>query len=221
MLNTFSIRCAHRSGSNFLEQLIIQNSKLSLDCIQSNRTSNDWKHGEWYPSYNQGKYFTCLIARNPLKWVNGCVSFNADMWKWWDVNADQLDDLTFKYKNRFVSIPKMITKWNRFYTNWLNSTNSYFVWYSDLLDPSTRKNILKNLSNEFILNIDTNNIIIPKKVEHSKNYDVSKSVEELDLNYLPNLTDIQIEYIKNNIDKSLIETMSKRRNYESSSSIQW
>jgi len=221
MTNTFSIRCAHRSGSNFLEQLIIQNSKTPLDCIQSNRTNNEWKHCEWYPSYLDGKMFTCVIARNPSKWVNSCVTFNADMWKWWDVNTNEQSQLTFDYKDRIVSIPKMITKWNRFYKNWLNSTNSYFVWYTDTIEPQSRYNLLLDLSQSYKLRMDMDNIIIPSKVEHSENYNNTKIEQEFDLDYLPNLTAKQIEYIKDNVDKDLIKSMNERRQYESSSSIQW
>ena len=216
----FSIRCAHRSGSNFLEQLIIQNTK-DLHCIQSHRDSNDWKHGEWYPSFNKGKEFTCLIARDPLKWVNGCMQFNADMWKWWDVNTDKEEELTFQYKERLVSIPKMIEKWNRYYTNWLNSHGTYFVWYPDLLDTTTRNNVLNNIITKFNLTRTTDETVIPNKVEHSEDYRPVKAVQELDPSFMPLLSKIQIDYIKDNVDKDLIKLMSERREYESSSSIQW
>lgn len=216
----FSIRCAQRSGSNFLEQLIIQNTK-DLHCIQSHRNSNDWKHGEWYPSYNDGKEFTCLIARDPLKWVNGCMQFNADMWKWWDVDTDQEDELSFQYNKRFISIPKMIKKWNRYYTDWLNSTNAYFVWYPDLLDTTTRNNILNNIITKFNLIRTADETVIPNKVEHSEDYRPVKAAQELDPSFMPLLSKIQIDYIKDNVDKDLIKLMNERREYESSSSIQW
>ena len=218
----FSIRCAQRSGSNFLEQLIIQNTK-DLHCIQSDRDSNDWKHGEWYPSYNDSKEFTCLIARDPFKWVNACKQFNADMWKWWKVNPEPgtPEELVFKYHDSEVSIPKMVARWNEFYSNWLKDQNIYFVWYPDLLDTTTRNNILDNIITKFNLIRTTNETVIPNKVLHSEDYRSIKAVQELDPGFMPLLSKIKIDYIKNNIDNDLIKLMNERREYESSSSIQW
>jgi hypothetical protein len=115
----------------------------------------------------------------------------------------------------------MIEKWNIYYTNWLNSTDVYFVWYPDLLDTTTRNNILNNIITKFNLIRTTDETVIPNKVEHSEEYRPVKAVQELDPSFMPLLSKVQIDYIKDNVDNDLIKLMNERREYESSSNIQW
>jgi len=218
--NKFTVYCAHRSGSNYLDQLIRLNTER-LQVVESNRNSIEWKHGTYWPNYNNDRKFNCLIARNPLKWVNGCMEFNADMWKWWGVNSDTRDELTFDYKDRVVSISKMIAKWNNYYNEWLDNSDCYFVWYPDLLNSRVRDNILNDIIQKYGLRRTTLKTVLPTTVQHSENYNKKKTEQELDLNYYPNLSDLQIQYIKDSIDPDLIKKMSERREYESSGSIQW
>ena len=218
--NKFTIYCAHRSGSNYLDQLIRLNTE-GLKVVESNRGSVEWKHGTYWTGYKNDRKFNCLIARNPAKWVNGCISFNADMWKWWGVNANERSFLTFDYKNRIVSIVYMMNKWNKYYNDWLDNSDCYFVWYPDLLDPVVRDNILDNIIRKYGLTRTTTETVIPTNVQHSENYNNEKTKVELDLTTFPNLTDLQLKYINDVVDVNLIKKMSERREYENSGSIQW
>lgn len=221
-LNKFTVFCAHRSGSNFLEQLIIQNF-YDIDSFQGKHTESRWKHAEYFSKYKDGVAFNCLIARRPIKWVNSCINFNADMWKWWGVDVDitKKCEFCFEYKDRVISIPKMITKWNRYYNNWLDNSDCYFVWYSDLLEEQARTNIVNYFSENYNLSRKTVQIAVPAKVQHSAVYTKNKAINEKNLDIAPNLTENQINYIYDNIDKRLIKKMSESRQYENSGSIQW
>lgn len=218
--NKFTVYCAHRSGSNYLDQLIRLNTQ-DLEVVESNRDSVEWKHGTYWPGYKNNRKFNCLIARNPVKWVNGCVSFNADMWKWWGVNANQRSPLTFDYKTRIVSIVYMMEKWNKYYNKWLDNSDCYFVWYPDLLNSKTRENILNDIIRKYSLTRTTTKTILPTNVQHSENYNEDKTQQELDLSVYPNLTKLQVQYIKSVVDIKLINKMNERREYESSGNIQW
>lgn len=221
-LNKFTVYCAHRSGSNFLEQLIIQNFN-DIDSYQGKYSKPRWKHGLYFSKYKDNSVFNCLIARHPVKWVNGCVTFNADMWKWWgvDVPLEQNNDLCFTYKDRIISIPKMIDKWNRFYNEWLEKSDCYFVWYPDLLNHQTRTNILNSIGEKYNLERRHETYVIPNKVQHSNPQSNMKSNLELRVDYHLNLTDDQANYIMNNVDKDLMKKMNERRQYENSGDIQW
>ena len=222
-MHNFTVYCAHRSGSNYYENLLKKNFK-DLRSLHHDRQHHTWKHAGYTPGYKNGRKFTCIIARHPIKWVNGCVQFNADMWKWWGVDTSQSSELTFYYNKKHISIPKMVAKWNKFYNSWLDNTDSFFVWYPDLLDEDTKKEIVRSTGSRYDLEWKTDTIadqtyvVGPHEVTNTK---YNKKDKELDIENNPNLTEQQVNYIIEHIDYKLIEKMSERREYENSGSIQW
>lgn len=233
----FTTKSAHRSGSNFIARLVIDNYYVEhstpggttnfivtypFEYLESSHGHVEWKHGLFHPQ-GLNCWSAVLIARNPIKWVNGCMDFCADMWKWWDVNPQRGEDekLIFKYKDRDISIPRMITKWNKYYREYLEHTTLDFIWYEDLLFDYSRDSFLNYFQTKFNLKRKYDEIKIPTNIQHSDNYTSVKREQEKDLNYHPNLTDIQLDYIINSVDDNLIKLMSERRSYENRGDIQW
>jgi len=204
----FTIYCAHRSGSNFLQQLIVDNFE-DCDYIENDHNKTGWKHQSYHPAFMDGKDFCLIIARHPVKWVNSCMRFNADMWKWWNVNGEEPGDLSFLYKKRYVSIVKMMTKWNAFYNGWLRNTDCKFIWFPDLLVEKSRNKILKEIGLQHNLTKKDDNITVPKKVQHSEKFTEEKRLIELNMSNNDMLNDKPyiIDYINHNIDNELLQMM--------------
>ena len=172
-----------------------------------------WKHQIYHPGYNEGKDFCLLIVRHPVKWVNSCIGFNADMWKWWDVNQNESEGLSFIYKGRHVSVKKMIDKWNHFYRDWFEHSSCDVVWYPDLLKEESRNRILYKIADKNNLNKIRDNIIVPEKVQHSDVYDKSKAIRELNL-YINDKLDILPhirEYVVDKMDYSLLTQIEQNK----------
>ena len=208
----FTTYCAHRSGSNFLQRLIVDNFN---DCeyIERDKWTMGWKHQTYHSEYMEGKDFCLLIARHPVKWVNSCIRFNADMWKWWDVNQNESDGLSFVYKGRHVSIIKMIKKWNNFYRDWIEHSSCDVVWYADLLKEESRARILYKIAEKNNLSKKQDSIVVPEKVQHSDSYDGNKAIQELNL-YINDKLDILPhirEYVVDNIDYSLLKQIEQNK----------
>jgi len=217
-LNRFTVYCAHRSGSNFLQTLITDNY-FNCKAVENDRESVHWKHGRYHSGYNDGKKFSIVIARHPIKWVNSCMRFNADMWKWWDVNGTE--EPYFTYKKKPVSIPKMINKWNNFYREWLQQSDCKFVWFADLLLEETREKVLQEIAFENNLVKNSGTIDVPEQVQHSKPFTEQKRQKEFDLSNNDMLNDKPhiIDFINDNIDKELLDLMMSM-SYENCGSIQ-
>ena len=209
VLSDFTVYCAHRSGSNFLQSLITENFH-KCRAVELSRTDVGWKHSMYHNTYMSGKQFCIVMARHPIKWVNSCLRFNADMWKWWNVNGKEPGGLSFEYNKTNVSIPKMITKWNNFYNEWLNNADCDFVWYADLLNSDTRESILLDIANKNKLTrMNHTSWHIPNKVQHSDSYTEEKRLSESNLttnNMLDDKPHI-IDYINHNVDKNLLNRM--------------
>jgi len=215
-LNKFTVYCAHRSGSNFLQTLITDNY-IDCEAVENSRESIDWKHGLYHSNYKNNKKFNIVMARHPIKWVNSCIRFNADMWKWWNVNGTEPP--YFVYKNRPVSIPKMISKWNRFYSEWLYKSDCKFVWFADLLRDEPRKKILQRIAIENNLVERSSNIEVASHVQHSEPFTEEKRQREFDIETNDMLNDTIVDYINNNVDNNLLNLMMSM-SYEDCSSIQ-
>lgn len=161
----------------------------------------------------KGKNFCLLIARHPVKWMNSCMRFNADMWKWWGVNGSEPNGLSFIYKGKHISVKKMVNKWNTFYNDWMDNSSCDIVWFADLLNEDTRDRILLNIAEKNNLVLKTDTITIPKKVQHSDKYNDTKKERELNLEdndmlkHVPRIGD----YVINNMDKGLIERIQREK----------
>lgn len=214
-MNKFTVFCAQRSGSNYLQRLIEFNCKECIS-LEFKHTKHQWKHAPFSPYYGKHIDFGILLAKHPIKWVNSCMRFNADMWKWWGVSmssewtvTDEFDrDLFFKYKEVHVSIPRMINRWNRFYNAWLEHSKCKFVWYPDLLEERSRSVILDEIALENNL-IRNPGFVNPKRVQHSDEFTEEKRARELDINDNDMINDKPhiIEYINDNIDYKLLDKM--------------
>lgn len=213
VLIKFTTYCAHRSGSNFLCKLIVDNFH-NCDFIERQRGDKGWKHGMFHPTYMDKKDFCLIIARHPIKWVNSCLRFNADMWKWWNVNNYEGEGLSFEYKDRHVSIPKMISKWNDFYKEWIQSTDCSVVWYPDLLQDDSRERILTKIGQDNNLERKTKEIEVPEKVQHSKQFTEEKRINEANLeinNELDKRSPVMKKYIIDNIDYDVLSLIQERK----------
>lgn len=170
-----------------------------------------WKHGAFHPSYMRRRNFCFVMARHPIKWVNSCMRFNADMWKWWDVKIDEEDGigLSFPYNDVHISVKRMVDKWNVFYKGWLDHSKCKFIWYADLLNPELRNSILVDIENDNKLIRCRKEWAVPNKVQHSESYTEQKRLIERDLfeNNMLNDKPHIVEYINNNIDKDLLNRM--------------
>ena len=211
-MNKFTVYCAHRSGSNFLQRLIVDNFE-ECDYIEKDRRKMGWKHQTYHPKYMKGKDFCLLIARHPVKWMNSCLRFNADMWKWWDVNGQEPNGLSFLYKGRHVSVVKMVDKWNSFYREWIENSSCDVVWFADLLQDESCNRVLCKVAEKNNLTFKNKNIFIPEKVQHSQKYDKSKKINEFNLymndrlDILPHIKD----YVVDNIDSELIKHIEQNK----------
>ena len=214
-MTNFTVFCAHRSGSNYLQELL-QYNYARCYALEFDQTKCQWKHGTYFPNYHIEIDFGIVLAKHPIKWVNSCMRFNADMWKWWGVSmskewqvTDEFDrDLYFKYKSVHISIPKMIEKWNKYYNEWLEHSKCKFVWYPDLLREHSRAAILNEIAQENNLTPNLK-FVNPKTVQHSKKFTSDKRAQELDINDNDMLNDKPhiIRYINDNIDYKLLDKM--------------
>lgn len=208
----FTTYCAHRSGSNFLQRLIVDNFE-NCDYIERDHNKMGWKHQTYHEKYMKGKEFCLLIARHPVKWVNSCIRFNADMWKWWNVNQNESHGLSFMYRGRPVSIIKMVDKWNNFYGEWMEHSSCDIVWFADLLEDESRDRILYKIADKNNLRPKHENIVVPEKVQHSDEYNKDKRIQELNL-YINDKLDILPhirEYVVDNIDYSLLNQIEQNK----------
>jgi len=214
-LTKFTVFCAQRSGSNYLQKLIEDNYE-NCTSLEFKHTKRQWKHASFSPVWNKEIDFGILLAKHPIKWVNSCMRFNADMWKWWGVSmssewevTDEFDrDLYFEYKGRHVSIPKMVDRWNKHYNSWMEHSKCKFVWYPDLLEDRSRTVILDEIALENNLTHKPG-FVDPKRVQHSDEFTDAKRARELDLNDNDMLNDKPhiIQYINDNIDNKLLDKM--------------
>lgn len=192
MSEEFLVMGLHRSGTNFVQNLIEQ----KLGYKQTERNGGDeksvvWKHH--FPSpenlekMNMKYYF---VIRHPMKWLNSVVKFNAGLWKNPYIHSDNQNEFSILYKvkeNKFfmLSIPKIIHVWNKWYS--YPNLEPMYKYHDVLKDPK----------------IILDNYVLPTQLEHSPLWNEQKTKEELDLEYLPNLTPIQKEYAYSSFDWSL------------------
>lgn len=178
---------AHRSGTNFVQNLIEQ--KIGYPMTEKNgndETSIVWKHHYPSPENIKKMNMKCFfVIRHPMKWLNSVVKFNAGLWKNKSLYSDDVNDLTVKYivkanKICLLSIPKLINHWNQWYS------------YPNLFPMYKYHDILKNP--EIILK----DYKLPAFLEHSRNWDKNDTELELNLDYLPNLSDAQKDYALDN-----------------------
>ena len=180
-IKKFTIHGERCSGTNFLEQAILENFEIELT----------WEHGSkhffCFNEYNKRDYDDTLyigIIRNPIYWLN---SFSKELHHVPNVNKKCLQNFLF---NKFYSVndeihpePKMNSYFFKMSVPKINNINLYDLNYTNNLKYNNVFE-LRKLKNKYLMEI------MPTKV---KNY-ILINYENLLFNYQETLDLIKTKY---------------------------
>jgi hypothetical protein len=199
-INNFAILGERCSGTNFLEESIINNFNLSYTSEYGN------KHFFCYNNYmNSDNTLFIGIIRNPIYWIN---SFSRELHHVPEINRKNLNNFLF---NEFYSVEDKINienanmyNENIIFNNKLY-THKYKVNLKDLnyITGKKYKNIfeLRKVKNNFLLHV------MPKKV---KNY-ILINYEELLFNYKNVLENIKERFNLQQMQNDFIENKKYKK----------
>lgn len=169
------------SGTNFLENVILENFDIEISWEQGS------KHFFCFNNYDKRNFDDTLyigIVRNPIYWIN---SFSKELHHVPDINRKNIQNFLF---NEFYSVNDEIEPTPKVQTILFKNKKHYFYKYTTMVEDlnyitnKKYKNIfeLRKLKNDYLMNI------MPSKV---KNY-ILINYEKLLTNYEETL-----EFIKN------------------------
>ena len=217
----FKVNSPYRSGSEYTERLIGHNFK-DIVYYDSPTSFPGWRH---YLPIGKLTYRNIVIARSPLKWINSLIKSDKGLFRKYNVTVQERNSLTFEKHSYTVSVPKLLDRWHDYYNVWLNEPNIEFIWYHDVLREPQR--ILDYVESKWNLKrrdryIESGTYYIPDHTPSSEKWSEERQEKELNLDYLPLLSDNIISYVRENVDTVLIERMnSLRGNYGVNHPIEW
>tara|TARA_B100002019_G_scaffold283034_1_gene288957 strand:- start:860 stop:1573 length:714 start_codon:yes stop_codon:yes gene_type:complete len=221
----------HRSGTNFVQKILELN--YPVEQIGTGRADGDrtWKHHSYSNRLadilDKEYSFAIVCARDPIKWLNGIVKFNANLWKTCPVISKDNSIYNWEYKNLVeyikdhpewedfkMDIRLCIKHWNDWYFSWFYQTrftNYTFIHYHDMLIPEKRDKVLGMLEIKYGLERTSDTLSIPGEVEHSRAWNDMKTKEELDISLTSNLKHEWLEYAFENFDPEIVEKIEASR----------
>ena len=217
----FKVNSPYRSGSEYTELLIGKNFKNIVFC-DSPTSFPGWRH---YLPIGKLNYRNIVIARSPLKWINSLIKRDMGIFRKYNVKGQTRNSLTFEKHSYTVSVPKLLDRWHDYYNVWLEEPGVEFVWYHDVLREPQR--ILDYIEDRWDLKkkdiyAESGVFYNPDRIPNSEEWSEKRQEQELDLDYLPLLSDNIISYVRENVDANLIDRMnSLRANYGVKTPIEW
>lgn len=221
----------HRSGTNFIQKVIELNFDVSTVLSGKNNQDSLWKH---HMMSNRLAFdlnyrnINCIVcARDPIKWLNGVVNFNANMWKTAGVLSEgfnkkysfyyptfeEYKKSNFDWANWFMDVRLLVKHWNDWYFSWFYQTmfpNYLFIHYHDMLVPKKREKVFKLLES-YGLERTSPEILVPGEVEHSKIWNDMKTKEELDISFTPHLKPEWLEFAFERFDTEIVAKIESSR----------
>lgn len=203
-IKNFAILGERCSGTNFLEEAILNNFNINYTAEYGN------KHFFCYNNYkNSNNTLFIGIIRNPIYWIN---SFSRELYHVPEINRKNINNFLY---NEFYSVEdevdtnKNILDNNIFKFNNKFYTHKYKINPKDLnyLNGKKYKNIfeLRKVKNDFLINV------MPKKV---KNY-ILINYEDLLFNYDDVLQKIKLSFnlVQKNNEFIKIKSYKKSNTY--------
>jgi len=209
-----------RSGTNYLETLLRNNFENVR--IQNQDSNHIWKHRvdpkDVKDKLNEKhKYF--LIHKNPYKWIESLMKYNADLEKRQGGKAGEYEE---KYKNKQdgdiivedrrkkkTNVGGALRLYNDLYHNWIDTdlVEVVVVRYEDLLIPQKRDKILQSMVDDhgFKKKRAKGGWDIPNKVGQSDKWDEDKTKQYLDLQHFNKLNQEHLDLVNKYVDAKLME----------------
>jgi hypothetical protein len=177
-MKSFYIFGLHRSGTNFLTDLISQNYKNIIYKSSNTNFNDDWKHS-FKGCFINDDSLKIVIYKNINTWVES-VLIRRPYDGHHIIKAIERQD-NEKYKtlqsmeskyffiDGKISLSHIVESYVHFYENYLkNDDNVVFVKYEDLLHKEGLERVMKKIGEKFDINKDT--FITPNKVSLSPNF---------------------------------------------------
>jgi hypothetical protein len=177
-MKNFYIFGLHRSGTNFLTNLISQNYKNTIYKSSNTNFSDDWKHSFKGFLINDDS-LKIVIYKNVNTWVESVLIRRPydghHIIKALEVQDNDkyitLQSMESKYFfiDGKISLSHIVESYVYFYENYLNNDdNVIFVKYEDLLHKEGLERVMKKLGKKFEIERET--FITPSKVTLSPNF---------------------------------------------------
>lgn len=214
-----------RSGTNFLENLLLKNFKVNVLNSNEDRAHPLQKHFRLYdekqyvpePQYSNDLSFEhfneYLDSLELTMKIDGVIVISKDPYSWLLSYEKWCANCKWPETNYHYSI-----EYNLFYGKWLEfgkqDARIHFLRYIDLLsDPKKELEIIKD---KFQLN---SNLLTQltgikanfKKVAHSKSFSSSQEAYYKNKVFLEKYTDTQLDIINSNIDSTVLEALGYER----------
>lgn len=129
-----------RSGTNFLEKIILENYKKKK---QPNTYSISWKHSVHDPKDWDKRIPTIIIYKNPYTWMESIAFRNKRDWVGTQKKypADEATTPDLQVGDAKLNATNLILTYRDFIINWVGRMDIpqyYCIKYEDLLDDQTR-----------------------------------------------------------------------------------
>lgn len=215
MTTTFYIFGIQRSGTNFLERLLVSNFK---NMNRGNRQSKVWKHALDVPKAYDKNSPTLIIYKNPYTWTESLLFRKHVDWLKSQKKFSVLDlhddpDYNFDVTGKQWNMINLVESWRYFHNTWLysnntNPANTVVIQYEDLLQKPSRNAILEHIQTKLKLTqiVDTWNIPGKGSVSQSKDYSDDREKYYLDMKPTK-FTPKQIQAITDTIGEEMIRNM--------------
>ncbi|MAG32238.1 MAG: hypothetical protein CL908_15250 [Deltaproteobacteria bacterium] len=210
-----------RSGTNYLESLIQENFEGMTS--KSRDETYIWKH-RCRPEDVEHKLdptkLHLLIYKNPYKWAESIMRFNADLerrvggddYQYADLYSEKRrgDVIVRDRKGRRTNLGGGIRLWSDLLGNWLSTRliEVIPVKYEELLIGSSRERVLAEIGlARGLARKDAGAWVNPSKVGQSERWDEAKSRHNLDQTRISLLSQRQIDVINRNLDRELMDRL--------------
>lgn len=231
-IQTFTIFAPQRSGTNFLQQLIVQNFE-KIRCFNTDK-SYLWKHEpnsrlilQKYRGTNIQNHLHLVLTKNPYKWIESIIRkpvdikirrpevLNIDVDPAYIIKLDPTQQKNRTWQVSAINLVELVKLYNEFYNNWLDLKTQLKYWgickYENLLIEQDCYHFLYMLQNTYKLSKIRPSWIIPSNVSMTGHWDsntkTAKTQDYLDFNRCKTLTQQQIDIIDQTIDKALLEKL--------------
>lgn len=194
-----------RSGTNFLEQIVMKN----LRGQRCNRQHNCWKHSVDRPKDFDGSVISIMIYKNPYTWVESLCFRNSVDWvkrqTKYPVLAGKNGD-PLRAGPRQLNVASLAKTYRDWHITWTQTDipNRQIVVYEDLIDSTKRQEVLNKLATTF--KRTPNKWIIPERGKVSQSKDYNEQREKYYTSMVPKkLTKMQIDAITDIVTPKLLE----------------